>query len=70
MTAAETGLDAVKTASEKVVHKAATWSNRRIHRKQSRSQNCETWWKTIFINKIIILPEKREKTLNKLRQVL
>ena len=47
-TATEIGLDTLKTTSKEVTLQSS-WSNRWIHRKQNRWQNCETkmynWWK-------------------------
>ena len=68
-TATNTGLDAPKTASKKVVHKAAEATGEVIGNKIS--------YKTVKLDKnskdvkkTIIPLEKREKILNKLRQVL
>ena len=69
----DTGLDAVKTASKKVVHKAGEFlgykiadtvtklNNDNIVKPDENSRNVE---------EIIIPPEKREEISNKLRQLL
>ena len=72
-TATKTGLDALKTASRKVVHKSVKATGEFIGNKiadkvvkpkptiDENSRNVE---------EIVIPPEKRHKMLNKLRQVL
>ena len=69
----DTGLESLKTASKKVVHKACAflgnkiedaltkWNNDKIVKLDEGSRNVE---------EIIILPEKRKELLSELRQVL
>ena len=77
----DTGLDAQKTASKKVVHNAAKATGESI---RNKTEDAVTKWKVNKIVKqkpvtdenlrnieeIIIPPENREEILNKLRQVI
>ena len=71
-TATKTGLDALKTASRKVVHKAveatgefieSKIADKIVKRKPLINENLRN------VEEMIILPEKREEILNELRQV-
>ena len=57
----DTELDAVKTASKKVLHKAGEFLGNKIEDKIAKQKPVE---------EIIIPPEKRHEILNKLRKVL
>ena len=65
----DTGLDAVETASKKVVHKAGKFSGNKLADSVTKSNhgNIE---KQEPVEEIIIPPEKRDEILNKLRKVL
>ena len=69
----DTGLDALKTASTNVIHKAAEATSefigneiaeKTVKRKHGIDENPRN------VEEIIIPPEKREEILNELRQVL
>ena len=69
----DTGLDALKTASKKVVHKAAEATDEFIRNKIEDTVgklNKDKTLKTNPVEEIIIPPEKREEILNKLKQKL
>ena len=72
-TATKTGLDALKTASKKVVHKAVKATGEFIGNKiadkfvKPKPTIDENSWN---VEEIVIPPEKRHKMLNKLRPVL
>ena len=69
----DTGLDALKTASKKVVHKAAEATDEFIRNKIEDAVgklNKDKTLKTNPVEEIIIPPEKREEILNKLKQKL
>ena len=53
------GVDALKTASKKVIHKAGEFIGNKIGDKVLKP-----------VDEIIIQPEKREEILNELKQVL
>ena len=63
------GLDAVKTASKKLVHKAGEYIGNEIADAVTKS-NDDNIKKEEPVEKIIIPPEKRDEILNKLRKVL
>ena len=65
----DTGLDAVKTASEKVVHKAGKFVRNKIADAVTKSNN-DKIVKQEHFEEIIIPLDKIEEVLNKLRQVL
>ena len=72
-----TGLDALKTASKKVFHKAAEGTGEVIGNKIADAVTKSNDDKIVNsdensrnVEEIIITPEKTEKILNKLRQVL
>ena len=72
-----TGLDALKTASKKVVHETAATTGEFIANKiadtvakLNDNKIVKTDENSRNVEEIIILPEKREEMLNKLRQVL
>ena len=65
----DTGLDAVKTASKKVVHKAGESLENKIEDGVTKS-NDDNIEKQQPVEEIITPPEKREEVLNKLRKVL
>ena len=65
----DTGLDAVKTASKKVVHKAGEFIGNKIADPLTNLKDDNTE-KQELVEEIIIPLEKREETLNKLRKVL
>ena len=65
----DTGLDAVKTASKNVVHKAGGFIGNEIADAVTKS-NDDNFDKQEPIEKIIIPPEKKDEILNKLRRVL
>ena len=72
-TAAKTGLDALKTASKNVVHKAAEATGDFIGNKIADKivkLKLLSDKNSIDVEEIIIPPEKREEILNELRQVL
>ena len=59
----DTGLDSVKTASKKVVHKAGEFIGNKIaHDDKIKKQEP--------VEEITIPPEKRDEILNKFRKVL
>ena len=60
-----TGLDALKTASKKVVHKAGEFLENKTAGAVTKSNDGN-----INVEEIIIPLEKRDKMLNKLRKVL
>ena len=60
-----TGLDALKTASKKVVHKAGEFLENKTAGAVTKSND-----DNINVEEIIIPLEKRDKMLNKLRKVL
>ena len=69
----DTGLDALKTASKKVVHKAAEGTGEFIGNKIADAKIAKSndkIVKTKPVEEIIIPPEKTEEILNELRQVL
>ena len=63
-TATKTGIDALKTAFKKVIHKAAEAPG-----KFMGSKITDKIVKPKHVEEIIIPPEKREEILNELRQV-
>ena len=65
----DTGLDAVKTASKKVVHKAGEFIGNKIKDVVTKSTNDESV-KQEPAEEIIIPLEKRDEILNKLKKVL
>ena len=65
----DTGLDAVKTASKKVVHKAGEFIGNKITDVVTKSNNDKSV-KQEPVEEIIIPLEKRDEILNKLRKVL
>ena len=65
----DTGLDAVKTASEKAVHKAGEFLGHKIADTVTKSNGNKTV-KQEPAEEIIIPLEKRDQILNKLRKVL
>ena len=65
----DTGLDAVKTASEKVVHKAGKFVRNKIADALTKPNNDKIVKQEPF-EEIIIPLEKIEEVLNELRQVL
>ena len=65
----DTGLDAVKTASKKVVHKAGEFIGNKIANAVTNSNN-DNIEKQEPAEEIIIQPEKKEEILHKLRKVL
>ena len=65
----DTGLDAVKTASRKVVHKAGEFLGNKIADAVTKS-NDDKIVKQEPVEEKIIPPEERDEILNKLRQVL
>ena len=64
----DTGLDAVKSASKKVIHKAGEFIGNKIADAVTKS-NDDNIEKQEPVEEIIIPPEKRDETLNKLRKV-
>ena len=64
----DTGLDAVKTASKEVVHKAGEFLGNKIA--DPVKLNDYKIVKQELIEETIIRPEKRDEILNKLRKVL
>ena len=65
----DTGLDAVKTASKKVVHKAGEFIGNKTADPLA-NLNDDNTEKQEPVEETIIPLEKREETLNKLRKVL
>ena len=65
----DTGLDAVKTASKKVVHKAGEFIGNKITDVVTESNNNKSV-KQEPVEEIIIPLEKRDEILNKLKTVL
>ena len=65
----DTGLDSLKTASIKVVHKAGEFSGNKIGDAVTKSKD-DKIVKQEPVEEIIIPLEKRDEILNKLRQVL
>ena len=65
----DTGLDSIKTASKKVVHKTSEFLGSKIADAVTKS-NDDKIVKQKPVEEIIIPPEKKEKILNRLRQVL
>ena len=66
----DTGLDAVKTASKKVAHKAIEFLGNKIADAVTKSSNDKPDKNPRNIVEIIIRLEKRDEILNKLRKVL
>ena len=64
----DTGLDTVKTASKKVVHKAGELLENKIADTVTKS-NDDNIEKQEPVEEIIIPPEKRDEILNKLRKI-
>ena len=64
-----TGPDSLKTSSKKVVHKTSEFLENKIVDAVTTA-NDDKIVKTKPVKEIIIPPEKREETLNELRQVL
>ena len=65
----DTGLDTVKTASKKVVHKAGEFIGNKITDVVTKSNNDKSV-KQEPVEEIIIPLEKRDEILNKLKTVL
>ena len=65
----DTGLDALKIASKKVVHKTGKWLGNKIAEAVTKP-NDNKIGKQEPVEEIIIPLEKRDEILNKLRQVL
>ena len=65
----DTGLDSLKTASKKMVHKAGEFIGNIIADAVTKSNNNKIV-KQEPAEEIIIPPEKRDEILNKLRKVL
>ena len=65
----DTGLDAVKTACKKVVHKTGEFLENKIADTVTKS-NDDNVKKKEPVEEIIIPPEKRDEVLSKLRKVL
>ena len=65
----DTGLDSLKTASKKVVHKTGEFLGYKIADAINNSNDYKRV-KQEPVEEIIIPPEKREEILNKLRQAL
>ena len=63
------GLDALKIASKKVVHKTGKWLGNKIAEAVTKPNDNEIG-KQEPVEEIIIPLEKRDEILNKLRQVL
>ena len=63
------GLDAVKTASKKVVHKAGEFLGKKLADRVTKSKSDQIVEQELA-EKIIIPQDERDETLNKLRQVL
>ena len=68
----DTGLDAVKTASKKVVHKAGEFLGHKTADAVAKSNDHfrSQIVKQETVEEIIILPEIRDEILNKLRKAL
>ena len=69
----DTGLDAVKTASKKVVHKTGEVLENKIADAVTKSNNdniVKPDENSGNVEEIIIPPEKRDEILNKLRKVI
>ena len=69
----DTGQDALNNSSKKVVHKAAETTGEFIANKigdKILKQKPVIFENSRNVEEMIILPEQREKILNKLRQVL
>ena len=67
------GLDAVKTASKKVLHKGGKFLGNKIPDTVTESNNdkiVKPDENTRNVKDLIILPEKRDEILNKLRKAL
>ena len=67
------GLDAVKTASKKVLHKRGKFLGNKIPDTVTESNNdkiVKPDENTTNVKDVIILPEKRDEILNKLRKAL
>ena len=65
----DSGLNAVKTASKKIVHKSGEFIGNKIADAVTKS-NDEKLMKQEPVEKIIIPQEKRDEILNKLRKAL
>ena len=65
----DTGLDAAKPASKKVVHKTGEFIRNKIAHAVTKSKD-DNIEKQEPVEKIIITPEKRDEILNKFRKVL
>ena len=65
----DTGLDSLKTASKKVVHKAGEFMGNESADAVTKS-NDDNFVKKELVEEVIIPPEKRGEILNKLRKVL
>ena len=65
----DTGLDSLKTASKKVVHKVGELLGNKIAGAVTKS-NDEKIVKQEPVEEIVVSPEKRDEILNKLRKVL
>ena len=63
------GLDAVKTASKKVVHKAGEFLGKKLADRVTKSKSDQIVEQEL-VEKITIPQDERDETLNKLRQVL
>ena len=63
------GLDAVKTASKKVVHKAGEFLGKKLADRVTKSKSDQIVEQEL-VEKIIIPQDERDETLNKLRQEL
>ena len=63
------GLDAVITASKKVVHKAGEYLGKKLADRVTKSKSDQIVEQEL-VEKIIIPPDERDETLSKLRQVL
>ena len=64
----DTGLDAVKTTSKKVVHKAGEFTGNKIADEVTKSNDDKMEIKPV--KEIIIPPEKNDEILNELSRVL
>ena len=65
----DTGLDVVKTASKKLVHKAGEFLGNKIADAVTKSNN-DNIEKQEPVEEIIIPPDKKDEILNKLSKVL
>ena len=63
------GLDAVKTASKKVVHTAGEFLGKKLADRVTKSKSDQIVEQEL-VEKITIPQDERDETLNKLRQVL